>query len=234
MQALIYNQEGKETGKIELPKEIFGLPNNTDLIHQVAVSMSANRRAGTAHTKFRGEVRGGGRKPWKQKGTGRARHGSSRSPIWIGGGVTHGPRVERIWKKKINRKMAAKALLTALSGKFRAGEILWLKELSVSGGKTKLMQTVLVNLARALNWPRLVSSKKPQTFIVLPEKNTEILRATRNLLVAESMLVANLNVLDVLNRKYLIFVNPEKILTLLNSKLRRSNKVGVPTKTSGK
>ena len=130
--------------------------------------------------------------------------------------------------------MAAKALLTALSGKFRAGEILWLKELSVSGGKTKLMQTVLVNLARALNWPRLVSSKKPQTFIVLPEKNTEILRATRNLLVAESMLVANLNVLDVLNRKYLIFVNPEKILTLLNSKLRRSNKVGVPTKTSGK
>ena len=124
METKIYNQKGKEAGKITLPEEVFGLPWNADLVHQVVTSMLGNARTPVAHTKIRGEVRGGGKKPWKQKGTGRARHGSTRSPIWVGGGVTHGPRNDKIYARKINRKMKAKALYTILSKKAKDGEIL--------------------------------------------------------------------------------------------------------------
>ncbi|KKR74732.1 MAG: 50S ribosomal protein L4 [Candidatus Nomurabacteria bacterium GW2011_GWA1_40_8] len=97
----IYDKNGVEAGSIELPAKVFAAKWRSDLVHQVVEGMRSNKRAGTADTKDRGEVRGGGRKPWKQKGTGRARHGSSRSPIWVGGGVTHGPLAEKNYKRKI-------------------------------------------------------------------------------------------------------------------------------------
>src|SRR3989344_4389677 len=123
MEAKIYNQDGKESGKMDLPAKIFGLKWNSDLVHQVVVAMMGNARIPWAHTKNRGEVSGTGKKPWKQKGTGQARHGSRRSPIWVCGGVAHGPRNERKYDRKINKKMRAKALFTVLSQKFKDGEL---------------------------------------------------------------------------------------------------------------
>src|SRR3989338_10320201 len=104
MEGTIYNQKGKESGKISLPEAVFGLKWNADLVHQVVVSMESSARTPVAHAKNRGDVRGGGKKPWRQKGTGRARHVSIRSPIWVGGGVAHGPRSEKNYARKINRK----------------------------------------------------------------------------------------------------------------------------------
>ncbi len=137
MYVKLYNQSAEEIGTTELPDAVFGLKWNPDLVHQVVTSYAANRRAGTAHAKTRGEVRGGGKKPWRQKGTGRARHGSIRSPIWKGGGVTHGPRKEKDYSKKINKKMARKALLTVFSAKARDGEIAVMDTMAFPEGKTK-------------------------------------------------------------------------------------------------
>src|SRR3990167_11382618 len=132
MEAKIYNQKGKESGKVKLPEAVFGLPWNNDLVHQVMVSMMSNSRSTIAHTKGRGEVSGGGKKPWKQKGTGQARHGSSRSPICVGGGVTHGPLAEKNYKRKISKSMRAQALFSVLSKKMKDGEILFVGNLVIS------------------------------------------------------------------------------------------------------
>mgnify|MGYP001565261470 FL=1 len=115
MQIPIYNQNAEQAGTLEVSNAVFALPMNQDLLHQVATSQLSNQRQVIAHAKGRSEVRGGGKKPWKQKGTGRARHGSIRSPIWKGGGVAHGPTKDKNYSKKINRKMARKALGVALS-----------------------------------------------------------------------------------------------------------------------
>src|SRR5574343_932022 len=114
METQVYNQKGKSVGSLKLPEAVFGLKWNADLVHQVVTSMESTARTNVAHTKNRGDVRGGGKKPWQQKGTGRARHGSTRSPIWVGGGVTHGPRKDKNYERKVNRKMKAKALFTII------------------------------------------------------------------------------------------------------------------------
>src|SRR3990167_5955176 len=117
MKISIYNQAGEKTSTMNLPKEIFEIKFNADLVHQIAVSLSANKRQISAHSKTRSEVRGGGKKPWRQKGTGRARHGSIRSPLWKGGGVTFGPRKDKVYEKDVPKKMRRKALLMVLSEK---------------------------------------------------------------------------------------------------------------------
>ena len=145
----VYNQEGKELeAAITLPKEIFDVDFNADLVHQVAVSFSANERQISAHAKTRAEVRGGGKKPWRQKGTGRARHGSIRSPLWKGGGITHGPRTERIFEREIPKKMRRKALLMVLSEKARNNQLVILDKIELENGKTKEMVKEVVGLIK--------------------------------------------------------------------------------------
>jgi len=143
MKIISYNQEGKKDKEIILPKEIFEVPMNLDLVHQIVVSQMASKRQIPAHAKDRSEVRGGGKKPWRQKGTGRARHGSIRSPLWKGGGVTFGPTKNRVFKKRIPKKMRRKALLMVLSAKAKNNFLIVLSELKLEKTKTKTISQIL-------------------------------------------------------------------------------------------
>ena len=189
-----YNQKGEEAGQIKLPSEIFSVKINTDLLHQVVVSQMANRRRVIAHTKGRAEVRGGGRKPWRQKGTGRARHGSIRSPIWRGGGVTFGPTKERVFKKKINQKMKRSALFMVLSGKVKNNLLIILDSLKLERPKTKFMAEIMKKLP----------CDKKSTLLVLPGMNKNIIISARNLSSIETIQAKDLNALDLLQFKYLL------------------------------
>ena len=194
MKVNVYSQEGKEIGQTLLPKEIFELKMNPDLIHQVMVAQSSNRRKVIAHTKDRSEVRGGGKKPWQQKGTGRARHGSIRSPLWRGGGITFGPTKNRVFKKKINKKMRKKALLMVLSVKAKDNLLILLDGLKIEKPKTKVMAELFLKLP----------CKGKSTLVALPKLDKNIILATRNIPKIETIETRNLNVLDLLTFKYLI------------------------------
>jgi large subunit ribosomal protein L4 len=219
MEAKIYNQEGKETGKIALPESIFGLNWNADLVHQVMVSSMSNKRANTADTKDRSEVSGGGKKPWAQKGTGRARHGSRRSPIWVGGGVTHGPTNERNYKKKINKKMKAKALFTVLSEKMRNGEVVFVDKIEMSEMKTKTAQGIMKAFAKELKNERIADGRKPYIHLATDVNDENIVKSFNNLPQVDTDEFRNLNLLQVLNHKYVFIVNPEKSVEILGEKL---------------
>ena len=203
MKVKTYIQEGEETGTIDLPDRVFGLKWNADLVHQVVTSLQANRRRGTAHVKDRGEVQGGGRKPWRQKGTGRARHGSIRSPIWVGGGVAHGPTKEKDFHKKIPKKMAKKALFVALSAKAKDGEVVVVDELSFPEAKTRHAAALFAKLARHETLGRIQKGKG--AMVAVPEKSDALKRAMRNLPYADVEEARNLNTLKVMTYKYILF-----------------------------
>lgn len=194
MRYVVLNQEGKEVGQTVLPKEIFEVPLNPDLLYQVVVAQMANKRKVIAHTKGRGEVSGGGRKPWRQKGTGRARVGSIRSPLWRGGGVTFGPTKERVFKKVIPQKMKRKALLIALSAKAKNNLLILLDKLKLEKPKTKEMVQVLKKLP----------SRNASSLIALPEYKKEIILTARNIPETQIIQARDLNALDLLSFKYLI------------------------------
>lgn len=184
---------------MEVSDAIFGLPMNRDLLHQVIVSQQANKRQVVAHAKGRSEVRGGGIKPWRQKGTGKARHGSIRSPIWKGGGVTHGPLKEKIYSKKINRKMARKALNVALSSKVRDGQFVVIDALNIAEPKTKLAAGIMRTISG------LFSLKAKKVLMVVPSlKETNIVRSMQNLPNVEMIEARNLNSLQVLSHPNII------------------------------
>ena len=201
MPEIIYNQEGKEVGQAELPAEIFDMPMNKDLVHQVVVAQMASARQVLAHTKDRSEVRGGGVKPWRQKGTGRARHGSIRSPIWKGGGVTFGPTKERVFAKKINKKMKRKALLMVLSSKVRDKEMVLLDKLELTQAKTKQIMEVFNNLKT-----KIKKDLAKGTLIVLLTSDQKIIRAIKNIPKIKTIRADSLNVVDVLSHQYLLML----------------------------
>ena len=213
----VYNREAKEVRTIALPEEVFGLSWNADLVHQVVTAMQANERTSTAHTKDRSEVRGGGKKPWKQKGTGRARHGSSRSPIWKGGGVTHGPRSEKDYSQKINKKMRVKALYTVLSEKARHGEILFVDDLGLAG-KTKDAAVLFAKFAKVPGFEKL-TYKKPVALVTLPEKDVVTFRSLQNLSQLSLEIVKDINPVDLLESRYLVMVNPEASFDIIKSRM---------------
>lgn len=202
METKVYNQKGEEVGKLKLSEKLFNFPWNPELVHQVSLAEQAGRRKGQAHTKDRSEVSGGGRKPWRQKGTGRARHGSIRSPIWIGGGVTHGPRNQKIWEEKINKKAKRKALLTVLSQKLREGEILFLDALKISEAKAKRGQEVLKNLSKISGFEKI--DPKSSTLIILPASDESTWRSLRNIKNITLSEARNLNTAELLAHKFLV------------------------------
>ena len=218
MEAKIYNQKGKEAGKLNLPEKVFGAKLRADLVHQVVESMRSNKRSGTADTKGRGDVRGGGKKPWKQKGTGRARHGSSRSPIWVGGGVTHGPLAEKNYKRNISKKMRAQALFSVLSRKLKDGEIIFVDTLTLPEIKTKSALAVMKNLAEASGVSALGNARKKKVLTALWQRNPKSEKSFRNLSQLEIIFLKNLNPLDVLNHQYLLIEQPEEAVKFLESR----------------
>ncbi len=217
IQAKIYNQKGNEAGSINLPAKVFAAKWRSDLVHQVVEGMRSNKRAGTADTKDRGEVRGGGRKPWKQKGTGRARHGSSRSPIWVGGGVTHGPLAEKNYKRKISKKMRAQALFSVLSRKLKDNEIFFIDSLEMPKINTKAGIVVVQNLVKAGNLKNL-KTKKSKILMALYERNKNAEKSFRNIPILDIVFLKNLNPLGALNHQYLLIENPVESVKFLESR----------------
>src|SRR3989338_7557896 len=190
----LYNQNADKVGSVSLPDKVFGLPMNEDLLQQVVISQMSNKRQNIAHTKERGDVRGGGKKPWKQKGTGRARHGSIRSPIWKGVGVTHGPTKERVLSLKINKKMRQGAMFAILSRKLKDGDIKVVESLEIDEPKTGKLSEILSNFA-----------KDKQNFLIIPNTTSKNLyQASRNLKTVKSLDPRSLNVYDLLKYKQIL------------------------------
>lgn len=203
MEVKVYNQEGKEAGLVKLSDAIFGIKWNADLVHQVVNSMVANQRQTVAKTKDRAEVRGGGKKPWRQKGTGRARHGSIRSPIWKGGGVTHGPLTAKNYKKKINKTMAKAALKVVLSAKVRDNELIVVDDMSFAEPKTKLAAKVFENLSKIKEYANL--KKGNGVLVALPAGEAVTKRALYNLPFVGVEEARNLNAYELLQYRYVLF-----------------------------
>ena len=210
MKISVYNQEGKEIEKADLPSAIFDTPWNADLVHQVVVSQQSNRRVVMANTKGRGEVRGGGKKPWAQKHTGRARHGSIRSPLWKGGGVTGGPTKERVFSKKINKKMRIHALFAVLAAKARENALVVLDTLEAAGRKTKNLKGVL---------SKLPSNTRP-TLLILPSMERNLLSAAKNIPFVQTIQAKDLNALDVATFQYVVL--PQSSLEVIEKTFHKA------------
>ncbi|MFA5997840.1 MAG: 50S ribosomal protein L4 [Candidatus Paceibacterota bacterium] len=209
VEAAIFSMAGEKVGSISLPESIFGAPWRSDLVHQVTTAMQANLRQNRAHTKDRAEVSGGGKKPWKQKGTGQARHSSTRSPIWRHGGITFGPRSERDYSEKINKKMRIGALLSVLSRKAKEGEIIFVDEFTFGAPSTAEAKSALAKLAKGSGAEQLVTKKKNAALLALATYNVSAIKSFHNFGNVMTEEMRSLNPVDVLSHKYLIIEKPE-------------------------
>ena len=196
LESPVLNMEGKSEGKVSLRGEIFGLEPSREFLHEFVSVYSANQRAGSANTKTRGEVSGGGHKPWKQKHTGRARAGSNRSPLWRHGGIVFGPRAGVV-RLDFPRRKARKALAQALSARFAAGDLVFVSELAISEAKTKLMAALLGRLG----------VEPSGALIVLDKPDAAIVRAGRNIPGLAVVLAKDLNAYAVLRSRRLVMTS---------------------------
>jgi large subunit ribosomal protein L4 len=219
MNAKIYSREGKEVGTVDLPEAVFALKWNADLVHEVVVGMQANARAMTAHTKDRSEVSGGGKKPWRQKGTGRARHGSSRSPIWSGGGVAHGPRNDKDYSVKINRKAKAKALGIVLAKKNTDAEIIFVDALSLVEPKAAEGKTIIKALAAGAGQAELATKRKNAAMVILPSRNEAVEKSFRNFGNIEVKQAKDVNPVDLLTYKFVVVAEPNSSLEIISKRV---------------
>jgi len=199
MKADLFNQRGDKIEEIDLPNRIFSITPTPDLLHQVVLYYRNLSRRVIAKTKDRSEVRGGGRKPWRQKGTGRARHGSIRSPLWRKGGITFGPRPEKKYQTRISREKRKKALFMVLSQKFKEGEIIFVEKIEDVGIKTKSFAKIFKNLTKIKK-----DILGERTLFVLTNKNENIIKAARNLKNVSLASINSLNAYLLLKNKYLI------------------------------
>lgn len=189
----VYNLEGKKVADVSLSETVFGVESNDVLVHQVYVAQSANRRSGSSHTKIRSDVRGGGKKPWKQKGTGNARTGSIRNPIWRGGGIIFGPLKEKNYSKGINEKMKRKALVIALSEKARSEKIRIVDSLLLEDKKTKVIAGMMKGIGI-----------EKTAIVGFSNAEAGCYKAARNINKVNAMATDQLNVYDVMNAEYLV------------------------------
>ena len=199
MKIKVYNQTAEFVHDLEISEKIFGVKSNPELLHQAVVTQMGNERQVLADTKDRSEVRGGGKKPWKQKGTGRARVGSSRSPIWTGGGVTFGPTSDRNFSKKINKKMKQKAIFMALSDKLVNGTLVILDDLKMEEFKTKKFNEVLTAIES-----KVLNNERRNILIINDSKDEKVKYSARNLKGAEIINLENINIVELLKFKNLL------------------------------
>ncbi len=195
----IYNQEAEAVKDLELSPTIFAVEPNQELLHQAIVAQASNERQVLAHVKDRSEVSGGGRKPWRQKGTGRARAGSSRSPIWIGGGVTFGPRKERNFTKRINQKMKQKAIFMALSDRIKNNSFAIINRLEFEDYKTKQAVAIINKFEE-----KVFSTKRRSLLIITDSKDEKLKYSVKNLEQVKLINIASINLLDILAYRYLL------------------------------
>jgi len=210
----VYNQSIEPLKDLELSEKIFAVEANHELLHQVVVAQMANARQVLADTKGRAEVSGGGKKPWKQKGTGRARAGSSRSPIWIGGGVTFGPTSDRNFKKKVNQKMKQKALFMALSDKLASESLVILENLDFSEYKTKKFNDILTKIEK-----NILKNERRNVLVVNEASEEKSKYSARNLQGVKIINPENINLLDLLNYRNLVMT--EKVIQDLNDRYNK-------------
>lgn len=222
MKVDIYNKEGKKIDSENVPENVFGLPLNNPLIYQVYTGKLANRRISYAHTKTRADVRGGGRKPWRQKGTGRARHGSRRSPIWIGGGVTFGPRNDRVFAKKVNKKMNQKAIASVLSNKLKENSLIVVDSLAFDEPKTK----------HAASTVKALKLEGASNVVYGTKEDKNFKRVFNNIPRTDSHSIDRLNIVDILEKKNVVL--SKNALNELTSRYGESSKEEKSTTTAKK
>lgn len=213
IEAPIYKQDGSKKGVAQLPEHLFTLPWVDALMHQVVVGIASNQRSATAHVKGRSEVRGGGRKPWRQKGTDRARHGSIRSPLWVGGGVTFGPNKEKKYTKSINKKMRARAFFMALSQKARADALMFVDDFTMEKPSTKTAATCIEKICG-----ESAEKKKNICTVVFSDRDVALQKSFANIQGVNTVALEALNVKDALQARKILFMDSERTIEYLKNR----------------